>query len=224
MRDFCNINEIDFIPNSYYISNVYDQKIEFSPINNTQLECTLNDKVKEDDNSTTDIQENVINGDDDNKLPPVLLSLSNTNHNKNNDHFEKCSYKNCTKVFRNKTSLRKHFRTHGPKRYKCNDCGKLFLENSKLKRHKLVHTGEQPYSCQYCNKKFALSYNLKTHLRIHTGDKPFVCNYEGCSKKFSQSTNLKYHLLAHENIKSGRLSRRKKFHKNEENNQNTIIF
>ncbi|CDW86471.1 transcriptional repressor protein yy1-like [Stylonychia lemnae] len=77
------------------------------------------------------------------------------------------------------SSFRKHVITHGERQYLCtvNGCGKKFLDNSKLKRHQLVHTGEKPYICGLCNKKFSLDFNLKTHLRTHTGEKPYVCNY-----------------------------------------------
>uniref|UniRef100_A0ABI7VXF0 C2H2-type domain-containing protein n=1 Tax=Felis catus TaxID=9685 RepID=A0ABI7VXF0_FELCA len=110
-----------------------------------------------------------------------------------------CPHKGCEKMFKDNSALRKHLHIHGPRVHVCAECGKAFVESSKLKRHQLVHTGEKPFQCTFegCGKRFSLDFNLRTHVRIHTGDRPFVCPFDGCNKKFAQSTNLKSHILTH---------------------------
>ena len=129
-------------------------------------------------------------------------SIQSRNNKRKKEYI--CEEPNCGKIFKDKTSLKKHIIIHGEKLYICEICKKRFLDNSKLRRHSLVHSGEKPYSCPICSKKFSLDFNLKTHMRIHSGEKPYACIYPGCFKRFSQSSNLSSHEKIHEIVKDNK--------------------
>ncbi|CAH8429321.1 unnamed protein product [Heterobilharzia americana] len=136
-----------------------------------------------------------------------------------------CPHLGCGKTFRDTAAMRKHLHTHGPRVHICAECGKAFVESSKLKRHQLVHTGEKPYQCAFdgCGKRFSLDFNLRTHLRIHTGDRPYPCPQPGCSKRFAQSTNLKSHLATHSKIRSNQSSFINRHHLNSSINRSVLL-
>lgn len=101
----------------------------------------------------------------------LKIKRSPTSSSESSDRNIGCPHKGCNKMFRDNSALRKHLHTHGPRVHVCAECGKAFVESSKLKRHQLVHTGEKPFQCTFegCGKRFSLDFNLRTHVRIHTG-------------------------------------------------------
>jgi len=57
------------------------------------------------------------------------------------------------------------------RKYKCDMCGKGFLDNQKLNDHKNTHTGEKPYACKFCGVAFANRSNCNAHENSHRGIK-----------------------------------------------------
>lgn len=108
----------------------------------------------------------------------------------------------CSKQFRTKGSLSRHFETRHAQRerkFTCETCGSSFFRKNDIIIHMRVHTDERPYSCPYCSKSFRQITSLIRHKRIHTGEKPFGCPI--CGKKFSDKNLVKKHQSVHSDEK-----------------------
>lgn len=61
--------------------------------------------------------------------------------------------------------------THaGLKPYACGECGKCFIERSKLKRHMVRHSGSsrKKYTCNKCHKKYVCVKSFEYHVKYCT--------------------------------------------------------
>ena len=51
------------------------------------------------------------------------------------------------------------------KPWKCEMCGKAFLNKDSYNSHLRRHRGEKPFACDVCKKAFTEMWALKKHLR-----------------------------------------------------------
>nr|CAD7603450.1 unnamed protein product [Timema genevievae] len=76
----------------------------------------------------------------------------------------------------------------------CDRCG-IFVFNSRLSQHMLVHTGQKPYSCPICGRGFTQSNSLREHRVVHNRERHYTC--EVCGQQFLRRGNLRDHKKVH---------------------------
>uniref|UniRef100_A0A3B3ZVS8 C2H2-type domain-containing protein n=1 Tax=Periophthalmus magnuspinnatus TaxID=409849 RepID=A0A3B3ZVS8_9GOBI len=98
----------------------------------------------------------------------------------------------CGRSYASEVALTAHTKLHGEKRFLCHTCGRGFVSRVALRSHVRTHTGERPYTCTLCGRGFAFNAGLKVHLRRHLGDKPYTCSV--CGKGFPSGGDLSHRL------------------------------
>nr|CAD7262449.1 unnamed protein product [Timema shepardi] len=101
----------------------------------------------------------------------------------------------CGLEFSTKDELNHHKVIHYRDKYcLCDRCG-IFVFNSRLSQHMLVHTGQKPYSCPICGRGFTQSNSLKEHRVVHNRERHYTC--EVCGQQFLRRGNLRDHKKVH---------------------------
>nr|XP_014093788.2 zinc finger protein 432 isoform X2 [Bactrocera oleae] len=106
-----------------------------------------------------------------------------------------CDY--CQKVFKNRSRMLTHRRSHELDRpkYACEECGRLYATKQAKDVHVRSFHNRTGLKCPICDKVFVINKLLEVHMRYHTGDFPYVCDI--CGQKFAQMC----HLNTHKNVK-----------------------
>ena len=96
----------------------------------------------------------------------------------------KCTYPNCTKVYRSKENLKLHYQNihNRIKPYQCSYCPLKFSHrNGRIYHERKVHTAFFPYKCTYieCGQSFPCKSAMDVHMRTyHPNSKKVLFNVE----------------------------------------------
>uniref|UniRef100_S4R5E8 Zinc finger and BTB domain containing 14 n=1 Tax=Petromyzon marinus TaxID=7757 RepID=S4R5E8_PETMA len=102
----------------------------------------------------------------------------------------------CGRAFSSEPRLRAHEQHHVAERpFTCVMCDKAYMQQPHLREHMKVHMGLKPFACTRCGKAFARGPDLKKHERVHTNERPFMCPL--CLKAFKHKSHLKDHERRH---------------------------
>lgn len=86
----------------------------------------------------------------------------------------KCPYPDCDKTFGTKTRAKNHvLQIHNDlRRYACKYCEKKFRDSGTMREHEMIHTGERPWKCEKCGKGFIQRNPWKVHCKKVCGIEP----------------------------------------------------
>ena len=96
--------------------------------------------------------------------------------------------------------MTRHMKVHPdelPQSVKCQFCPKIFDKRSFLKKHEVIHSGQEKLPFNVSNKKILQIENLKATELAPIYVKPFQC--KTCDKYFTKISSLKVHEITHAN-------------------------
>ena len=76
-------------------------------------------------------------------------------------------------------------------RFACTFCSKLFTNKSNLRRHMTNHTGNYKYFCELCRRGFGRKDLYDEHMMVVHEGRRFYC--DSCGKSFTQKGSVNYH-------------------------------
>ena len=124
-----------------------------------------------------------------------LLANNLSAHRKDSHYTEKQTCSICSLEFRNLGKLHEHKKIHD--KVPCTECGKLFGTNRIKRHMQSAHTpdDQKKYRCDTCGKGFIENQRLSDHINVHTGEKPYKCKF--CSSCFASNGTHALHERGH---------------------------
>ena len=91
--------------------------------------------------------------------------------------------------------LAAHRRVHEGNVHRCTfeGCQYWSAKFTLLKAHLRAHNGDKCFKCDQCGKGFVEAGQLKRHTKTHSEAKPYPCEEEGCSYATNRRDKLKEH-------------------------------
>uniref|UniRef100_A0A336MUQ8 CSON005498 protein n=1 Tax=Culicoides sonorensis TaxID=179676 RepID=A0A336MUQ8_CULSO len=103
-----------------------------------------------------------------------------------------CTHPGCERRFAGALIMRAHLRSHAPKKYVCETCGKGFSTEKVANIHAFLHKDVKRYQCDLCPRTFTYKLMLRRHIENHVLEKIFRCDQ--CEKTYKWEGDLKKHI------------------------------
>jgi len=108
-------------------------------------------------------------------------------------HSEKNGLKcpHCSKSLPSYANVINHISYH--EKVPCSTCGDMVSKKGLNRHIRSKHgaNSERPYKCDFCGKGFMNTQNLGDHINIHTGEKPYMCTF--CGSNFASRGTWRMH-------------------------------
>lgn len=132
--------------------------------------------------------------EDTKRLNGMLMDIKTEKETIKTKNTKQC--KICLRDFTTGYNLKRHLKTHDinfvlnseGKKFKCNDCPKLFKSKRTQKQHQNIHN---KFTCDLCGLQITTKTVLEDHIAFHLNPTEFACKV--CGKQFNNRNGLRTH-------------------------------
>ncbi|CAL1536441.1 unnamed protein product [Lymnaea stagnalis] len=118
----------------------------------------------------------------------------------------------CAFLSRTKSLLKEHIRVkHEHKTFSCSQCSFSCVQERTWALHQLKHEGNPKFACDQCGKLFLAMSILKRHAHTHNKVRAHVCKVPECGRSFTIKSRLTDHIRTVHNHKTHNRRRKERF-------------